>query len=281
MDAGNTTFLNLIARRWRNAATALSFFLFGLGGLFLAFAVIPLAALFSRLRTSSARHDLAQRCISASFRIYIRIMRGLRAIDFRIENAALLREDENQPLLVVANHPSLLDYVFLASLMPRCDCIVKKPLAQRNFFTRPLVKAAGYIPNDDTAALFDACRERFAQGRRILIFPEGTRSTPGQPILLQRGAANLAVRCRVPLRVIHITCTPPILTRQHKWWQTAATRPVFRITVREKIDVIPFLEASSDGEFSPWRAARLLNARLQRALDPRATPANTTQATQP
>lgn len=288
MDTRPPSLLNLLGQRWRNIGTAISFALFGIGGLTLAFVAIPLIHLASRIHFSNtrkstarlARADIAQRCISASFRIYIRIMRNLRVIDYRIENAPLLREDEGTPTLVAANHPSLLDYVFLTAHMPLCDCIVKKTIARQNPFTKHLTHSAGYIPNHNAEQLFDACRARLDQGRRILIFPEGTRSTPGQPLKLQRGAANIAIRCRVPIRIIHITCTPPILTRQQKWWATGPTRPLFRITVRDKIDITPYLEPANDGSndthSSTRHSARLLTAHLQTALDPSASTANTT-----
>lgn len=50
--------------------------------------------------------------------------------------------EQDAGCLVVANHPSLLDYVILASRMPRCDCIVKQALLQ-NPFCAALLKQQG------------------------------------------------------------------------------------------------------------------------------------------
>jgi 1-acyl-sn-glycerol-3-phosphate acyltransferase len=288
--------LSLLGQRWRNIGTVLSFAVFGLGGLALAFVAIPAIHIVCRIknrmtpgvasigvaRDGFARADIAQRCISASFRFYIRFMRALRVLDYGVENAGRLREDEGTPLLVVANHPSLLDYVFLAAHMPLCDCIVKEAVATRNPFTRRLTRLAGYIPNHNAGQFLEACRARLDQGRRILIFPEGTRSTPGQPVHLLRGAAHIAIRCRVPLRVVRITCEPPVLTKKQKWWETAATRPFFRITIGEKIDITPYPESADDPSApvqSPWRAARLLTSRLRIALDPHSGKSTTHSST--
>ncbi|MDR1282105.1 MAG: 1-acyl-sn-glycerol-3-phosphate acyltransferase [Opitutaceae bacterium] len=283
--------LSLLGQRWRNIGTALSFAVFGLGGLTLAFVAIPALHVIGRVRSRRnpdladggiARADIAQRCISASFRFYIRFMRALRVLDYGVENAGRLREDEGTPLLVVANHPSLLDYVFLAAHMPLCDCIVKESVATRNPFTRRLTRLAGYIPNHNAGQLLEACRARLDQGRRILIFPEGTRSTPGQPVHLLRGAAHIAIRCRVPLRVVRITCEPPVLTKTHKWWETAPVRPFFHITVGEKIDITPYPESADDPSAparSPGRAARLLTRRLRIALDPHSGKSTTHSST--
>jgi hypothetical protein len=95
---------------------------------------------------------------------------------------------------VLANHPTLIDVVFLISLLPNADCVVKRVAC--NPFMRGPVRAAGYISNDDGAGLVDDCIAAVRAGGSLVIFPEGTRSVPGQPPRLQRGAANIAVRGR-------------------------------------------------------------------------------------
>lgn len=248
--------LSRITQFWRNIGTGISFACFGIFGLSLSLGIIPLCCLLCP-RKSRAR--VAQRCVCASFKIFTRLMRGLHALDYRIENADRLVDDRH--CLIVANHPSLIDYVFLTSLMPHCDCIVKEALWD-NFFIRGVIRSADYIPNRDADEVLDACRRKLQAGGRILIFPEGTRSTPGQPLHLHRGAANIAVRCQADIRLVHITCAPPILTKQQKWWQTADTRPQFLIRIGEKIAVRDFLLPG----LSAGHAARLLNKRLTAEL---------------
>ncbi|MDR2863178.1 MAG: 1-acyl-sn-glycerol-3-phosphate acyltransferase [Puniceicoccales bacterium] len=248
-----------LGRLRRIAATVTSFATFGLFALVLSVLVVPLICACSGFRRQQAL--VAQRCIHISFRYFTVLMRVLGAIDFRIENAERLHNDTG--CLIVANHPSLLDYVFLTSLMPRCDCVVKESL-WNNFFMRGIIRSADYIPNRSAEEVLVACREKLHAGGRILVFPEGTRTTLGQPISLQRGAANIAVRCRADLRVVHITCTPPILSKQQRWWSNADTLPVFRISIREKIRVADFIQNTT----SCGQAARLLNKHLAHALEP-------------
>ena len=47
-------------------------------------------------------------------------------LDYRIDGAEILRQERG--CLVVANHPTLIDYVLLASVMPETDCPVKSAL---------------------------------------------------------------------------------------------------------------------------------------------------------
>ena len=43
---------------------------------------------------------------------------------------------------------------------------------------------------------------------------------------LQRGAANIAVRCGSDLRVVVIRCTEHMLGKQSKWYDAAANEAV-------------------------------------------------------
>ena len=72
---------------------------------------------------------------------------------YQIEGGERLQRDG---LLVLANHPTLIDVVCLISLLPNADCVVKRAVA-RNPFMRGPVRAAGYISNDDGAGLVDDC----------------------------------------------------------------------------------------------------------------------------
>src|SRR3546814_3505509 len=46
------------------------------------------------------------------------------------------------------------------------------------------------LPN----VLIAACVKTLQDGRRLVVFPEGTRTVPGLPMKLKRGAASIIVR---------------------------------------------------------------------------------------
>jgi len=156
----------------------------------------------------------------------------------------------------------LLDYVILASQMPRCDCIVKQALL-KNPFLSGVIKAAGYLVNSGSDALLQACETRLQAGGTLLIFPEGTRTVPGDPLTLQRGAANIALRANCDVRIVHITCQPPMLTKRGKWYQIPSVKPQFVITVADKVKAEDFLYES---DLSPALAARRLTQHLRTEL---------------
>ncbi|MCW8328981.1 1-acyl-sn-glycerol-3-phosphate acyltransferase [Photobacterium sp. SDRW27] len=244
---------------WRVAATGLCFSIFGIGALCLTFVVFPL--LTWSVKDPGQRELRVQSIIQRSFALFCRTMRFWGAIDYEFVGASSLLQDRN--CLIVANHPSLIDYVLIGSCLPQCDCLVKAAI-WHNPFMKGIVKAAGYIPNRDPESLLDACSQRLDNGNVLLIFPEGTRTTLGIESKLQRGAAQIAVRTQTDLRMVHITVEPSFLTKQAKWYQVPDTKPFFRVEVKEKIAIEQFLRDAD----SPTTAARQLNRHLADVIFP-------------
>lgn len=251
--------MRILNQYWRILATGFCFSVFGLGGLVLSFIAIPLI----RLTTSGIkqREHKVQGAIQYSFNAFCNLMKFCGAIDYQIIGADILQQDKN--CLIVANHPSLIDYVLIASQLKRCDCLVKSAI-WANPFMKHIVKAAGYIPNEVPDDLLAMCEERFDDGNVLLIFPEGTRTTPGVKSKLQRGAAQIAVRTERDLRVVHITVTPSFLTKEKKWYQVPKTKPFFKVEVKDKVEIEPFIKQTT----SPTIAARRLQQHLAETIFP-------------
>ncbi len=159
--------VSILEKNWRVAGTGCCFALFGLGGLVLSFILIPLITVFTP--NHQRRSYRVQHLIQMSFLSFCKIMRFSRALDYRIIGAEKLKSDEQ--CLILANHPSLIDYVLIASQLKQCDCLVKSAL-WHNFFLKKIVQAAGYIPNRDPEFLISTCEEKFSQGNVLLIFPQ-------------------------------------------------------------------------------------------------------------
>lgn len=242
---------------WRVFSTGFCFTLFGFGGLILSFVLIPFIQLSSNNKTQSEYR--IQHLIQMTFELFCKIMKFTGAIDYSITGAEKLSQDRG--CLIIANHPSLIDYVLIASQLRQCDCLVKAAIWENPFIKR-IVQAAGYIPNREPEALFAQCDERFSDGNVLLIFPEGTRTKLGLSAKLQRGAAQIAVRSRVDVRVIHITVKPSFLTKQAKWYQVPTTKPFFHVEVKGKIAIESFLRQAN----SNASAARNLNQHFEEVL---------------
>ena len=244
-------------RFWRVFATGFCFSVFGIGGLLLRVAVFPLFVLI--VRHHRRRSALARATIRATFRVFVALLCRIGVCSLQIEGRERL---ERRGLLILANHPSLIDVVFLMSLVEHADCIVKSTLV-RNPFTRGPVRAAGWVCNDSGPALIDDCIASLRAGNNLIIFPEGTRTPSGQVIgKLQRGAANLAVRGGFAVTPVRIHSAPRMLAKGVPWWRVPPRRGHFRIEVGEDIAV----DAHLADQGAQALAARRLNEELARHL---------------
>jgi 1-acyl-sn-glycerol-3-phosphate acyltransferase len=235
---------------WRILVTGACFALFGLGGLILGLLVLP--ALLLAPGGEARRRDRIRRLVQWSFRAFVAVMSGLRGLAYEIEG----RERLGRPgQLVVANHPTLIDVVFIVAFTPAPACVVKAALFA-NRFTRRVVQAAGYISNAPTDRMIEESVGALAAGECLVMFPEGTRTRPGEPMLFQRGAASVAVRGARVLTPVYIRVDQPFLHKRQAWYQVPPRRPNISIRVGEDIDLEPYRDAPAP------RASRQLNGWL-------------------
>lgn len=244
--------LEKLERGWRVVATGISFASFGIGGLLLWLVYFPLLRLLVRDPVKQRR--LARLSVHYSFRFFIELMRVLGVLRYRIEGVERL---SRSGLLILANHPTLIDVVFLVSLVPNADCVVKASLA-RNPFTRGPIQATGYLSNDSGPGLIEDCIASVKAGNNLILFPEGTRTPVDGEMRLRRGAANIAVRGPCDVTPVIIRCEPRSLTKGLPWWKVPPRRMHFTIRVLEDIPVEPLLKSAGNEAL----AARQLTALL-------------------
>ncbi|WP_199609023.1 lysophospholipid acyltransferase family protein [Flocculibacter collagenilyticus] len=213
---------------WRVFATGLCFSVFGIGGLFLTLFVFPVQRLLCR--HDHDRKALARKTVHYSFKFFIGLMQLTGVSNFIIERKEYLQQLDGH--LVMANHPSLIDVVVLISIIPNADCVVKAHLF-KNPFMRGVIKNTGYISNADPEGLLADCKASLEAGNNLIIFPEGTRTTPGEEMRFQRGAANIALRCNAKLTSLLIKVHPTTLTKMEKWYQIPEKRFEFNLQIAE------------------------------------------------
>jgi 1-acyl-sn-glycerol-3-phosphate acyltransferase len=243
-----------MARAWRALRTGLAFAVFGGLGLLLGGAVFPVLRLFERDAERGALR--AQWILHLGYRGYLRLAVALGLIDITRIGAERLRQ--SAPVIVVANHPTLIDMPLLVAMMPQADNIVSGARAE-NRFLRNAVAAADYIRNDAGPAIVRESVRRLRHGRHLVLFPEGTRSPVGGLGPFQRGAAHIALASGCPLQPVVITSDPPTLKKGQAWWDVPDR--TIRLTVRV-VDPIAVEPHGDEGE-SSGVAARKLTARLR------------------
>lgn len=245
--------LNKLNFIWRLFGTGLSFTLFGIGGVTIGFILWLLSSL--KLLPKDKFAPQARLFVSKAFSLYINFMQAICLLSYEIDGAEKLQSNEKK--LVIANHPSLLDVVFLISMIPQANCVVKSAL-WRNIFTRPPVHAADYI-NNESESLIDDGVASLNKGETLVIFPEGTRTAPGEPIKLFRGAANIAILSQTELTPVFISCTPKTLLKKQNWYNIPLKAPHFIIKVLDPINIDAHLES----DHSQSKKARALTKEIK------------------
>jgi 1-acyl-sn-glycerol-3-phosphate acyltransferase len=225
--------------RW--VGTATSFAWFGSGSFLLGVVVLPLLSLV--IRNPDQRRQWARSVVGGAMKTFVGYMRFVGVLSYEIQGRENV--DRSQAYLIIANHPSLIDVAFLLAQFPTADCIIKDRLLQ-NPFTRNLLRAADYISNTDPGALMDQSIARVKAGRSLILFPEGSRTVPGEPLAFKAGAAAIAVRSGCPCLPVLITCDPTTLTKSDRWYQVPARKVRFIISIQPPVHTGQILDAGTD-----------------------------------
>ena len=231
------------------------FVIFGIGGIVLSLTVFPLLSVLPG--GEDVRRQRARRLIGFCFGSLMWWLRNLRVMTVEQHHIEKLKNAQN--VLVLANHPTYLDVVWLVSLLPEADCVVKGALFRNPFF-RGVVTAADYIRNSDPESLIVDCVNSLKQGRSLIIFPEGTRTVPGRPMRFLRGTAHIALQSGCAILPVSILCDPPVLTKSAPWYKLPSRPFHFRL------EALPAFPASDliDTSLEPSIAARRLTEKLEK-----------------
>jgi 1-acyl-sn-glycerol-3-phosphate acyltransferase len=125
------------------------------------------------------------------------------------------------PALIAAQHQSAYDTLVWMTLLPRPAYVLKQELTRIPLFG-PLLLIGGMISVDRTGGanalrrLMRAADRAIADGRQIVIFPQGTRVEEGRHVQLLPGIAALAAQSGLPVI--------PVATDSGRRWGRRAFR---------------------------------------------------------
>ncbi|WP_369345752.1 lysophospholipid acyltransferase family protein [Asaia prunellae] len=117
--------------------------------------------------------------------------------------------------LIASQHQAYFDGFIWMTLVKRPAYVIKQELT-RIPFIGPMLLLSGMVPVERAAgakalrSLMKATQDHFDEGRQIIIFPEGTRTTPGERAPLQPGIVALAKQAAAPVI--------PVATNSGKHW---------------------------------------------------------------
>jgi len=107
------------------------------------------------------------------------------------------------------------------------------------------IRAAQYISNNGSMDMLDEAAGALQSGQTLIVFPEGTRTTPGQAPEFHRGAAAIALRGARLVTPVVISVSPTTLTKAEPWYRIPARRFHFHLRVGQDIDPQTFASQGS------------------------------------
>lgn len=230
--------------------------LFWLGSMLLLgnIAVLPLLLAPRRLR-----EPLVQLAISRICRCFL-----AGAVACRLMQLDLRQLDQlngRRQMLLIANHPSMIDAFLVFSRVPHVVCLMKASISS-NLFLGAGAYLAGFVSNRHPEHMFRAAIQAVRQGRVLMIFPEGTRTTR-QPVNDIGGSvALIAKKAAAPLQTILITTNSPYLSKGWKIWRPPQFPLIYRAIPGQQF------EASSCRDETACRIQQYFESSLQQSIDP-------------
>lgn len=169
---------------------------FGLGSIFLAIFVFP----WIRVAEHN-KHKFqikARAFVSASFRFFVNFMRVTRVITLKVDDKNAWRNIHGK--IIIANHPSMLDFVFIMSLVPNANCIVRGGLTKT--VLAGVIKQCYIVNSLDFNELCGLCKQTLDEGNNVIIFPEGTRTPRHCKNPYKKGAARIAYYAKAGIQPV-------------------------------------------------------------------------------
>jgi len=153
----------------------------------------------------------------------------------RLNAQALDRLRDEAGLVIVANHPSMLDALMLVARLPRSACVMKASLV-RNPFLGPGARLARYIRNDSPRSMVRLAVSDLQAGGQLLLFPESTRSTRWPVNDFSAAFTLIAQRAKVPIQTVFIESDSPYLRKGWPMWRLPPLPIVFEVRLGERFD---------------------------------------------
>jgi 1-acyl-sn-glycerol-3-phosphate acyltransferase len=174
---------------------------------------------------------LGRAVISGSYAVFWKVcaLSGL----LKLDSSALDPLRDEPGLIVVANHPSMLDALILVARLPRSACIMKAEL-MRNVFLGAGARLARYIRNDSARGMVRLAVEDLKRGGQLVVFPEGTRTTREPVNPFRPGVTLIAKLADAPIQTVFIDTDSPYLRKGWPIWKLPPLPIRFHVRLGER-----------------------------------------------
>lgn len=209
------------------------FVVFGIICIFANIFLIPIVLL--NLYRFKIFQNFSRFWVSCMWKIFLKYAVLVKYINYNFDDLNSIKKGSN---LIIANHPSLIDVVFLLSYIKQSNCIVKSKLS-KNIFLYPAIKASGYILNTQNEVFLQNGIRALQNGENLIIFPEGTRTK--EEIVFHKSAVYMGLKGAKYITPIIINMNPRSLKKGQSWYNTPKGIIEYKFKVLESIVVTDFL----------------------------------------
>jgi len=214
--------MRALLRPFQWLALQLMLLVLGLGSLLWNLLALPLHLLLPR----ALGRRIGRAAIARGYRLYWWAAAAVGMVRLHADALDVLADEPG--LIVVANHPSMLDALMLVAHLPKGVCIMKASL-MRNPFLGAGARLARYIRNDPAPAMVRLAVQDLRDGGHLVLFPEGTRTTRAPLNALRPGFTLIAQRAGVPIQTVFIDTDSPYLGKGWPLWRLPPLPIVFSV----------------------------------------------------
>lgn len=209
-----------------------------------------------------------QRFIFRVARVWATLLLWIAGIRVIVEHADRLLPPDGSAAILLANHQSFLDVVAFCFVLPAPVAYMAKASLFRIPIFGQVLRGIGCIPieRENRGSGGASMREAVAiirSGRRIMVFPEGTRSrADGTLMPFKRGGFLLAKKSAVPIQALTVSGAGRIMPAGQRgvWIQR-----IYSGTIR--VVVHPVLAPESFADLSTEDLSQQIYRWIDRPLD--------------
>ncbi len=195
--------------------------------------VTSLALIGAPFLPARLRVRIGQGILHHFFRRYFRVLSASGLFQFELD--ALTSLAGERPMVLVANHPALLDAMLVAARVPNMVGIMKADVRLSPIYAGAAL-LAGYARADRPIEMIHAMVKALSFGQHVLVFPESTR-TVRRPVNPFKGNfALIAKQARVPVQTLIIETDSTYLSKGWSMFRKPPMPVRFNVRLGQRFD---------------------------------------------
>ena len=181
----------------------------------------------------TVRRWLGRRVMFVCMRLYMVILQVLCFV--RLDVRALKALQPERSMVIIANHPSLIDAVLFIAHLPNTVCVMKAAL-QGSVLFGAATRLAHYVSNASPLHMIREAVQELEHGAHVVIFPESTRTTQWPVNPCSGASAIMAQRSGLPLQEMFIEMSSPYLGKHWPLFKPPVLPLHIRIVPGKQLD---------------------------------------------